>query len=541
MENPLWGKKFFISNRGNMDDFINNQLEILYSSLSESEARLHPPSKVKLQIQTIINGLKPLNLLRPCKIGDGIIKIDESKEKHLIDLFERACSAGRFIKFVPASGAATRMFSKLQTTINKFRNFDLDILKVLSVEDKNVEATYNFLINIKKFAFYDDLKTLIANDIDTVVKEQPRIIIEKILLADGLNYLNKPKAVLKFHKYKTENRTTFTEHLIESYYYQKDFQNKIKLHFTISEEHKELFNDEFQKFLNANYFSDAEYQVDFSYQKKSTDSIALNVNNEIYFDDQMRPIFRPAGHGALLENLNDLKADLIFIKNIDNVCVDRLKPITIKYKKLLAGFLLLIQKQVFEYLTLLEQEKIPDNKFDEMIKFSEAFLNIPKPDGFNLWDNKKKRNFLFTKFNRPIRVCGVVKNEGQPGGAPFWVKNDDNEISVQIVEGAQIDSSNEEQKLIFNNSTHFNPVDLVCAVRDYKGDNFNLLNYADPKSAIIVHKSVNGNEIKSLELPGLWNGGMSNWISVFVEVPIETFNPVKEINDLLNAGHIEEV
>ncbi len=297
-----------------MDDFINNQLEILYSSLSESEARLHPPSKVKLQIQTIINGLKPLNLLRPCKIGDGIIKIDESKEKHLIDLFERACSAGRFIKFVPASGAATRMFSKLQTTINKFRNFDLDILKVLSVEDKNVEATYNFLINIKKFAFYDDLKTLIANDIDTVVKEQPRIIIEKILLADGLNYLNKPKAVLKFHKYKTENRTTFTEHLIESYYYQKDFQNKIKLHFTISEEHKELFNDEFQKFLNANYFSDAEYQVDFSYQKKSTDSIALNVNNEIYFDDQMRPIFRPAGHGALLENLNDLKADLIFIK-----------------------------------------------------------------------------------------------------------------------------------------------------------------------------------------------------------------------------------
>ncbi|AFH50409.1 Putative cytoplasmic protein [Ignavibacterium album JCM 16511] len=524
-----------------MDEFINKQLEILYSSLNESEARIHPPAKVKSQIQTIINGLEPINLIRPCKIGDGIIRIDESKEKHLLDLFERACSAGRFIKFVPASGAATRMFSKLQATINKFSNFDLEILKILSSEDKNVEATYNFLINIERFAFFDDLKLFVSDDIDSIIKTEPRKIIERILLPDGLNYSNKPKAVLKFHKYKTESRTAFAEHLFESYYYQKDFQNKIKMHFTISEEHENLFKDEFLRFINKNYFSDAEFHIDFSFQKKSTDSITLNVNNEIYFDDQMRPLFRPAGHGALLENLNELKADLIFIKNIDNVCVDRLKPVTIKYKKLLAGFLLLIQKQLFEYLNLLNQERIPDNKIDEMIKFCESFLNIPKPDRFNHWDNKKKRNFLFNKFNRPLRVCGVVKNEGQPGGAPFWVKNDENEVSVQIIEGVQVDFSNEEQKLIFNNSTHFNPVDIVCAVKDYKGDNFNLLNYADPKSAIIVHKTMNGNEIKSLELPGLWNGGMSNWISVFVEVPIETFNPVKEINDLLNDGHIEEV
>ena len=523
-----------------MDEFINKQLEILYSLLNENEARLHPPAKVKSQIQTIINGLKPVNLIRPCRISDGIIRIDESKEKYLTDLFERACSSGRFIKFVPASGAATRMFSKLQATINKFSNFDLDILKALSAEDKNVEATYNVLLNLKKFAFYEDLKSFVQNDIDSVIKTNPRNIIEKILFSEGLNYANKPKAVLKFHKYKDESRTAFAEHLIESYYYQKDFHNRIKLHFTISEEHQKLFNDEYTRFLKSNYFNDAEYQIEFSYQKKSTDSIALNINNEIYFDENLKPLFRPAGHGALLENLNDLKADLIFIKNIDNVCVDRLKPVTVKYKKLLAGFLILIQKQLFEYLTLLEQEKISDIKIDEMIKFSEAFLNIPKPDGFIHWENKKKRNFLFSKFNRPIRVCGVVKNEGQPGGAPFWIKNDDNEISVQIIEAAQIDLSNEEQKLIFNNSTHFNPVDIVCAVRDYKGDNFNLHQYSDPKSAIIVRKSINGNEIKSLELPGLWNGGMSNWISIFVEVPIETFNPVKEINDLLNPGHIEE-
>lgn len=523
-----------------MDDFINKQIELLYSSMNDTEIRLHPPAKIKSQIQTIINGLRPLNLLRPCRIGDGIIKIDESKEKHLIDLFEKACTAGRFIKFVPASGAATRMFSKLQTTINKYSDFDLESLKLLSEKDVNAKDTYKLLTNLEHFAFYNDLRNIFPEDITSTLKVKPAKIIEKILYNDGLNYLNKPKAVLKFHKYKTENRTAFEEHLIESYYYQKDFENKIKLHFTISSEHENLFVEVFQKFLGRNDFRDANYQVDFSYQNKSTDSVTLNVNNEIYFDKNMKPVFRPAGHGALLENLNALNGDLIFIKNIDNVCVDRLKPLTVRFKKLLAGYLLLVQKQVFEYLTLLEQEKVPDNKIEEIIKFCETFLNIKKPDGFNIWDSKKKKVFLFTKLNRPIRVCGVVKNEGQPGGAPFWVKDEDRETSVQIVESAQIDFNSEEQKLIFNNSTHFNPVDIVCAVRDYKGDNFNLMNYTDPKAAIIVRKLVNGNEIKSLELPGLWNGGMANWISLFVEVPVETFNPVKEINDLLNPGHIEE-
>ncbi|MGQ9798641.1 MAG: DUF4301 family protein [Ignavibacterium sp.] len=522
-----------------MDEFVNRQLELLYSSISEAEAKLHPPAKVKSQIITLMNGVKPINLLKSCRIGDGIIKIDESKEKFLVELFERARSAGRFTKFVPASGAATRMFAKLQTTLNKYSNFDLEILRVLSAEDKNAEATYRVLSNIKQFAFYDDLKSVLGDNVENIITSNPRKVIEKILFADGLYYSNKPKAVLKFHKYKNENRSAFVEHLIESYYYQKDVQNRIKIHFTISEEHKNYFDEEYRKFSNSKYFADAEYNLEFSNQNKSTDSIALTLNNEIYFDDNGRPLFRPAGHGALLENLNNLKGDIIFIKNIDNVCVDRLKPVTIKYKKLLAGFLLLIQKQVFEYLTLLDQEKVPDNKVDEMIKFLETFLNIPKPDGFNHWDVKKKKNFLFYKLNRPIRVCGVVKNEGQPGGAPFWVKNEDGETSVQIVESAQVDFSNEEQKNIFNNSTHFNPVDLVCAVKDFKGNNFNLMNYADAKASIIVRKIINGIEIKSLELPGLWNGAMSNWISVFVEVPVETFNPVKEIVDLLNPGHIE--
>lgn len=524
-----------------MDEFINKQLELLYSSISESEARLHPPAKVKSQIVTLIDGVKPINLLKPCRIGDGIIKIDESKEKYLTELFERASSAGRFTKFVPASGAATRMFSKLQTTLNKYSNFNIESLKALSAEDKNVEATYRVLSNIEKFAFYDDLKSFHGVNVENLISSNPREVIEKILFSDGLHYSNKPKAVLKFHKYKNENRSAFAEHLIESYYYQKDVQNRIKIHFTISEEHKNYFDEEYRKFLNSKYFADAQYILEYSIQSKSTESIALTLNNEIYFGDNNRPLFRPAGHGALLENLNSVKGDLIFIKNIDNVCVDRLKPVTVKYKKLLAGFLLLIQKQVFEYLNMLEQDKIPDDKIEEMIKFIEAFLNIPKPDGFNQWEINKKKNFLFKKLNRPIRVCGVVKNEGQPGGAPFWVKNEEGETSVQIVESAQVDFNDEEQKLIFNNSTHFNPVDIVCAVKDYKGDNFNLMNFADTKASIIVRKIIYGTEIKSLELPGLWNGAMSNWISVFVEVPIETFNPVKEIVDLLNPGHIEQL
>ncbi len=522
-----------------MNEFINQQLELLYSSIPENEVRLHPPAKVKSQMLTLIKGVKPVNLQKPCRIGDGIIRIDESKEKFLFELFERACSAGRFTKFIPASGAATRMFSKLQTTLNKFSNFDIEILKVLSAEDKNVKATYRVISNINQFAFYEDLKTYLNDETENLVLTNPRKVIEKILFADGLNYSNKPKAVLKFHKYQNDNRSAFIEHLIESYFYQKDVQNRINIHFTISEEHKNYFDDEYKKFLNSKYFPDAKYNLEYSVQSKTTDSITLTLDNEIYFDENSRPLFRPAGHGALLENLNNLKGDLIFIKNIDNVCVDRLKPITVKYKKLLAGFLLLIQKQVFEYLTLLEQEKFPDNKIDEMIKFLETFLNIPKPVRFNLWELKKKRNFLFSKLNRPIRVCGVVKNEGQPGGAPFWVKQENGELSLQIVESAQVDFNNEEQKNIFNNSTHFNPVDLVCAVKDYKGENFNLLNFADYDTSLIVHKTINDREIKSLELPGLWNGSMANWISVFVEVPIETFNPVKEIVDLFNTGHIE--
>lgn len=522
-----------------MDEFINQQLELLYSSIPESQARIHPPAKVKSQILTLINGVKPINLLKPCRIGDGIIKIDESKEKFLTELFERSCSAGRFIKFVPASGAATRMFSKLQATLNKFSSFDLDTLKVLSNEDKNVEATYRVFLNLHRFAFIDDINNIMKDDIDSLLKSNPRTIIEKILYSDGLNYSNKPKAVLKFHKYHNDSRSAFAEHLIESYYYQKDFQNKIKIHFTISEEHKEFFDEEYTNFLKKNYFTDAVYNIEYSFQNKTTDSISLTKDNKIYFDKNGRPLFRPAGHGALLDNLNSLNADIIFIKNIDNVCVDRLKPITIKYKKLLAGFLLLIQKQVFEYLSLLEQEKIPQSKIDEIIKFSETFLNILKPDGFTQWDTQKKKNFLFNKLNRPIRVCGVVKNEGQPGGAPFWVRHEDGEKSIQIVESSQVDFNDEEQKLIFNNSTHFNPVDLVCAVKDFKGNNFNLTNYVDSKAVIIVNKQVNGQEVKSLELPGLWNGSMADWLSVFIEVPIETFNPVKEINDLLNKGHIE--
>lgn len=525
-----------------MNDSLNLQLEKLYSVLNENEARLHPPAKVKSQIETLLEGVRPLNLLRPCRIGDGIIRIDESKEKFLLELYDKACSSGRFMKFVPASGAATRMFRKIQVTLNEYSDFDLGALKIIAADDENAKSTLRVITELKRFAFFDDLVNLIGNQsFENLIENSPRKLLEGLLYPSGLNYSNKPKAVLKFHKYLNDNRTAFEEHLIESYHYQKDFQNRIKLHFTISEEHQSYFNSELKLFQNKNPFPDAEFIVEFSFQNKSTESIALTLDDKIFFDDKNRPVFRPAGHGALLENLNNLNADIIFIKNIDNVCVDRLKPITTRYKKLLAGFLILLQKQIFEYLTLLEEEKIPVQKISEIIKFCETFLNIQKPDGFNIWELKKKKNYLRAKLNRPLRVCGVVKNENQPGGAPFWVRNENGENTVQIVEYSQINFEDDQQLRIFNSSTHFNPVDIVCGVRNFKGDKFNLTEYTDPKASIIVKKTVNGTEVKSLELPGLWNGAMANWISVFVEVPTETFNPVKEITDLLNPGHQENI
>ncbi len=497
-------------------------------------------SSIKKQLDLFKHGVKIPRLAKPCVLGDGIVVLHHSEFDNLLNLFTSASISGKLIKFVPASGAASRMFHKLQSVLNRFNNFSLKDIKNKIDNDIECKAVYEFLINLKKFSFYDELKKVLNADdnaIDSMIIESPSEILKAVLFENGLNYSVKPKGAIKFHIYKDKTRTAFEEQIYEALHYIYDKDGNTKIHFTISETHTELFN-EIIKNLQFNLNNQkSKIDVSYSYQKKSTDTIAVNHNNEILFDENEVPVHRPGGHGALLENLNELNADIILIKNIDNLCPEDLIADTVLYKKLLIGYLVKIQTEVFERLYALDKKDFSKISLDKMMEYAEDNLFIIKPQNFGKWNEDQKRKFLFDKLNRPIRVCGMVKNQGEPGGGPFWVEDDNGSLSLQIIEPMQIDKSSEEQNKLFKQSTHFNPVDLICGVRNYKDENFNLHNFVDPYSATITIKSKNGIELKALELPGLWNGSMANWITVFVEVPISTFNPVKEVNDLLRNEH----
>jgi hypothetical protein len=364
------------------------------------------------------------------------------------------------------------------------------------------------------------------------------VIIDYLLDEKGLDYGKLPKGLLKFHDYKTYSRTPVGEHMVEGAHYALDKNDRISLQFTVSPEHFEKFNEEVLRIgpVFEERF-EAIYDISFSIQKPSTDTIAADEYNQIFRDVIGRPVFRPGGHGALIENLNDLEADIIFIKNIDNVVPDHLKPETYRYKKVLGGLLLQLQKKVFEYLEELENNNITENHLNEIIRFCKKDLFRIIPSSFEDLPFSDKIRYLRIILDRPIRICGMVKNEGEPGGGPFWVENTHGEISLQIVETSQIDIKDPEQKEILNNATHFNPVDLVCGITNYKGEKFDLRNFVDPETGFISLKSKDGRQLKALELPGLWNGAMAGWITIFVEVPIITFNPVKTVNDLLRDQH----
>lgn len=525
-----------------LDDKMNKieiELEKAQDYLKENTSAEISLSSIENQLKLFYNGVKVPVLAKPCTIGDGIHRISDDETFELLTLHSEAALAGRIMKFVPASGAASRMFQKLQSVLNRFKNFGLSEIESKISEDMECKSVYEFLTNLKKFAFYDDLKTILNVDdsgLNKMIIESPSEILKAVLFETGLNYSFKPKGAIKFHKYPIGNRTAFEEQIYESLSYLVDINNKVRIHFTISEEHKNLFVEIAERTkLDMKY--DCKLDLTFSFQKKSTDTIAVNENNEVQFDLNKKLILRPAGHGALLENLNDLKADIDIIKNVDNLSTDELLADTVLYKKLLTGYLVKTQKQIFDLLNSLDRKDFGKMNFDEMIKFAEDTLYITKPADFENRSEDQKHKFLFEKLNRPIRVCGMVINEGEPGGGPFWVKNEDGSLSLQIVEQSQINMNDENQKNIFKQSTHFNPVDLVCGLKDYKGDNFDLHNFVDHQSGIISKKIKDGVELKTLELPGLWNGSMADWITIFIEVPITTFNPVKEVNDLLRSAH----
>jgi hypothetical protein len=484
-----------------------------------------------------------LRLKRPCTVGDGVNEIPSNGHQALLSLHREATSQGRCLKFVPASGAATRMFKELLWFHIDARQMPHDdLLKRARSGDQRFSDFLSFMEELKRFAFFDDLQEVMAKagmDLASLVKAHKyNEILEYLLTPRGLNYANLPKGLLKFHRYPQRDRTAFEEHLVEAAEYIRDAQDRYRLHFTISPEHREHFERLLME-VRPRYESTygLRIEVSFSVQRPSTETIAASMDNQPFRLDEGRLLFRPSGHGAVIENLNALQGDIIFIKNIDNVVPDSLKAETYLWKKVLAGHLIRIQENIFSYARKLEEGILDADLLDEVSAFCQRELAICVPDSSANGPAEDLRHFLLDRLNRPLRVCGVVRNVGEPGGGPFWVEGADGSLSLQIVEKAQVDLGAADQEEIWSSATHFNPVDIVCGVLDHRGKPFDLRQYVDPNAYIITFKSQGGRALKALELPGLWNGAMAHWNTIFIEVPIETFNPVKTVYDLLRKQH----
>ena len=495
-----------------------------------------------LQIGTFKQGIPYTELVRPCTIGDGIENIGSDLDKH-VGLYESEAIFRKIVKFVPASGAASRMFKELLPVNDHSSEINKNVL--IDAGDSESRAFLRFIENISNFAFYDELKSVMEKDglnIDQLLESGTyKQIADYTLGPSGLNYANLPKGVIQFHKYGEKSRTAFEEHLVEASVYSKDGEGISRVHFTVSPDFlnkvKELLNSE-----KSEYEKDGvKFEISYSIQKPSTDTIAVDMENRPFLDDEGDVVLRPGGHGALIKNLNDLDCDIAFIKNIDNVVSDRLKVETYLYKKALGGYLLNLQSKVFGYLKKLDTGQSDNGFLESLTKFLNEKLEIELPSDFGDLSIDEKLGYLRAKLDRPLRVCGVVKNVGEPGGGPFWVRGSEGNLTKQIVESSQVDMNSQDQKSVWESSTHFNPVDLVCGLRNYNGDLFDLRTYVDPDMGFISNKSKDGRDLKALELPGLWNGAMADWNTLFVEVPLITFNPVKTIFDLLRSEHQPEV
>lgn len=500
---------------------------------NEDKIQLSERGITEAQIESQLNDFKKgfpfLKLKSAATEGEGILVLSTEDKQHYIDVWNTYISNDyKITKFVPASGAASRMFKNL--------------FEFLSSENSvpTTDFEHNFFNNITNFAFYDALNIVCVKNeglnINQLIEAgHYKIIVENLLLTKGLNYGQLPKGLLQFHKYEDSARTPLEEHLVEAALYAGS-NGKAQIHFTVSHEHKPLFEALVHEVLpKYEHMFGVKYDVSFSEQKSATDTIAANMDNEP-FRDNGKLLFRPGGHGALIENLNDLQSDIIFIKNIDNVVPDRLKADTVEYKKVLAGVLVELQGRAFSYLRQLDSGIYSHSDLEEIIRFIQQNLCC-RNESIKTLEDAELVIYLKKKLNRPMRVCGMVRNVGEPGGGPFLAYNNDGTVSLQVLESSQIDTNNPEYVKMFNEGTHFNPVDLVCAMKDYKGNKFNLPEYVDKKTGFISYKSKNGKDLKALELPGLWNGAMSDWNTVFVEVPLSTFNPVKTVNDLLRSQH----
>ena len=492
--------------------------------------------KVVAQIQLFKTGITPTNLKDAATINNGILNFNNTEKTAFIDYFESQKESVSILKFIPSSGAASRMFKFLFKFQKEFNPKKESINSYIN-KNKVPEMTL-FLFGLEKFPFYKKVKNLLPSNYEQLTDDEKAVAFIKVILdKDQLNYGEQPKGLLPFHQYKNEISTAFQEHLFEAASYASN-QNKAKLHFTISENHKGKFEKELSAIQERiSKKTNCIFDISFSFQKHQTDTIAVTPKNELFREEDNRLLFRPSGHGALIENLNEVNDDLIFIKNIDNVVAANLSETVASYKKMLGGVLLKIQEKVFLYQEKLELNTILEDEIITIANFLVNDLNVVVNSEFEKYSKKYQIEYLVEKLNRPIRVCGMVKNEGEPGGGPFWVKSENGTVSLQIVESAQINKKDILQKEILKNATHFNPVDLVCGIKNYKGEKYNLLEFVDVNTGFISSKTKLGKNLKALELPGLWNGAMANWNTVFVEVPLETFNPVKTVNDLLKPAH----
>ncbi|HET6459594.1 MAG TPA: DUF4301 family protein [Syntrophales bacterium] len=486
--------------------------------------------QVLAQINLFKKGIHPVKLNRPCTVNDGIVTFPEEELREMAALYEENLRMGRkVLKFVPASGAASRMFK--------------DWYVYMEQGTLDSRQSEEFVRELKRFAFYNDLSDLIlreGEDIEQMLEDERYAeILAYMLTSKGLKYGDLPKALLKFHAYPDGSRSALEEHLVEAALYLKDACRICRLHFTLSEEHREdvaAYLSVIKRYYEKHY--GVIFDIALSTQKSSTNTIAVDLDNRPFRDQQGEIVFRPGGHGALLDNLNGTGGDIIYLKNIDNIVPDRLKAVTVFYKKVLGGYLISLQNEIFAFLRHLDDAGLDEKTLQGIKSLCEKRLNIVFPPQFEDLSLSEKGSFIFNRLNRPIRVCGMVKNQGEPGGGPFWVNEEDQTQSLQIVEESQINSGSAEQRAVWFRATHFNPVDLVCGVRNYRSCEFDLHDFVDKDAYFISQKSEKGRDLKALELPGLWNGSMAFWITVFVEVPIETFNPVKTIRDLLRPQHL---
>jgi hypothetical protein len=482
-------------------------------------------------------------LLRPCTAGDGIGVIPEEDHPELLDRYDAARREGRALAFVPASGAASRMFRDLL----RFREDGGEVSRVRVEQqaragDPVAREVLAFTDGLMRFPFYPLLMQVLArrgHDSDALAaRGRYREILDGLLDEDGLGYADLPKALVAFHRQGDEVRTALEEHLVESTTSVQDGNGCCRIHLTVSPRHREVFLrilagtvPRLERTLGV------QFRVELSEQRRSTDTLAVDLDNGPMRDEAGRLLFRPGGHGTLIENLNDLDGDLVFVRNVDNVVPATHSEAGIRCRKLLAGLLLRIQERLVSYLSRLAAGPLAPGERQEALALAGELGALPSAESLATLTADRQDALLREALDRPLRVCGMVPHEGEPGGGPFWVGGPDGAETLQIVEGAQVDPESAGQQAIFGASTHFNPVDLVCGLRDWRGRPFDLHHFVDPDAVFISRKTWRGRPIKALEWPGLWNGAMARWLTVFIEIPPSTFQPVKTVNDLLRPAH----